>query len=128
MAQLDDVGRNAQPGDEYRSATFDYLFDLADQVAGHRRQQVYAEWLVCSFADSGHFGHHSFVAHRGGTEASEPSGLRYGGDKRCIGNSTHAGQHHRMFDAEDVGEPGLHHELLCQLAAEGHPSGRPPAG
>ena len=68
--------------------------------------------LSVAAADRGDLGHHLLVAHGRGAEAAEPAGLGHRGDQRGVGHPAHAGQHDRVLDAEHVGEPGLHLDLL----------------
>ena len=112
VAEIDDVGGNPQAGHEDRRPAVDDLLHLSDQVARHGGEEVDTERLVGGVAHGRDLGHHALVAHGRGAETPEPPGLGDGGDQRCVGDAPHAGEHHRVVDAENFGESGLHSDLL----------------
>ncbi len=109
MAQVDDLRRYAEPGDERARARRTDGLDHGDQVARARRQEIDAEGLGGRGADGGDLPLHLVVIHDGGTEASEPAGFGDGGGHRGVGHAAHAGEHDRVLDAEQVAERGSNH-------------------
>src|SRR5664280_676056 len=112
VAELHHLGGYPQPGHEDRGTARNDLLHLAGQVTGHGGEQVDPEWLVGGRPHRGHLLHHALVAHGGRPQAAEAPGLGDGTDQRCVGDTTHAGQHHRMLDGQDLGQSCLHGDLL----------------
>ena len=108
VAELDDVARHAEAGDEHPTAMVDDGLHLGGHVAGHGGEQVDTEGPVRAVPHEVHLGHHPVLAHRRRTQAAEPAGLAHRGDQLVVAHPTHAGEHHRMLDLEDVGQAGAH--------------------
>ena len=75
---------------------------------GHRGEQVDAERLVRQLAHLADLLDHPLVAHRRGAEAAEAAGLGDRGDEAVVRHASHPGQHHGVFDFEDIGQAGAH--------------------
>src|SRR6185369_11670013 len=114
VAEVDDVARNAEAGDEHPRAGLDDEPHLGGHVAAGRGQQVDAERLVGEFLDRAHLGDHLVGRHGRRAEAAEATGLRHGGDQVAVGDTAHPGEHDRVFDAEHVGETGTHGRYLLE--------------
>ena len=65
VAELDDLGRDPEPGHERRGAALDDHLDLLGHAAGHGGEEVDAEGLVGGCAHGRDFRHHLRVAHGG---------------------------------------------------------------
>ena len=105
---VDDVAGHAQAGDEQCSTAVDDVPDAGLHLVGHGGQQVDAERLRrarphrCDLV--GQLGR----AHRRRAEGADAAGLGHSCDEAMVGDTAHPGAHHRMVDAEQVGEPRPH--------------------
>ena len=110
--EVDHVARHAEAGDEDPGAAVDHDCDLGCDLARDGGEQVDAERLGRELADLGHLLDHLLVAHRRRAEAAEAAGLRDGGGEAVVRDAAHAGQHHGVFDVEQVGEAGAHARIV----------------
>ena len=126
VAQVDHLGRHAQPGDERRRTALNDHGDLLGHTTGHRGQEVHAEGFARGRPDGGDLRHHRFVAHGRRAQAPEAARGRDGRSQRGIGHAAHPGQHDRMLDSEQLRETSTH-ESPSLLPADGLGSLGPPS-
>jgi hypothetical protein len=108
VAQLDGVAGHPEPGHEDPRPVVDERLHLGQQVAGRSGEEVDPEGLVGARGHRVDLVDHALEAHRRRPEAPEPAGLADRGHQLGVGDTAHAGQHHRVFDLEGVGEAGPH--------------------
>ena len=108
VEQVDDLARHAEAGDEDARAALDHALDAVLDLAGHRGQQVDAERLRRQLADLCHLLRQLVDAHRRRAERADAAGLADRGDESVVAHAAHAGEHDRVFDVEQFGEPGAH--------------------
>ena len=108
VAEIDHISGHAETGHEHRGPAIGHGIDVSDHVSGGGGQQVRSEGLGGGGPDLGDLFDHDVVAHGGRSQAAEPAGLGDGGDHLGVGDAAHAGEHHRVFDVEDLGESGAH--------------------
>ncbi|MDP1803893.1 MAG: hypothetical protein Q8K72_01880, partial [Acidimicrobiales bacterium] len=104
VAELDDVTRHAQPGDEHGRATGDDRLDLLLEPRGERSQQVDPEGPLGAGADFGHLGLHAVEPHRRRAEGAEATSVADGRDQGGVRHAAHSGQHDGVIAVEDLGE------------------------
>ena len=112
VAELDDVAGHAEAGNEHGGPAVDDVGDLGHHVLRSGGEQIDAEGLVGALAHRRDLSVHLLVAHRRRAEAPEAPGLRHGGDEAVVGDASHAGQHHRVLDLQDIGQSRAHGGML----------------
>ncbi len=105
---VDDVARNPEAGDEQRRAAIDDVTDPGVHLVRKGREQVDTEWLRREGAHGGDLLGQLGRSHRRRPEGADATRLGHGSDEAVVGHPTHPGAHHRMFDVEQLGEPGAH--------------------
>ena len=105
---VDDVARNPEASDEQRRAAIDDVTDPGVHLVRKGREQVDTEWLRREGAHGGDLLGQLGRSHRRGPEGADATRLGHGSDEAVVGHPTHPGAHHRMFDVEQLGEPGAH--------------------
>ena len=108
VAEVDRGAGDTEAGDERGGPSLDQQLDLAQQRLGKGGEQVDAERLGGRLSGPPHLIGQLLRGHRRGPEAAEPAGLRHGRHQTVIGDTAHARQHHRVLDAEHVGQTGAH--------------------
>ena len=103
LVQLfENIGRHAETGNEGRGTFLDHDVGRAFERFGHGGEQVHTERLVGQVLHLLHLYPDFFRLEPRHAECSEAACVGNGGCKLRIGNATHAGQHDRIFDAENV--------------------------
>ena len=101
-----------------RGAAVDHGLDARFDLAGQRGEQVDAERLGGQLADRGHLGRQLVGPHRRGTQRADPAGLADRGDQAVVADAAHPGEHDRVLDVEQFGQPRAH----APHRIESHPS------
>ena len=117
--QVDHLTRHAEAGDEDPRPAVDHrldaLLDLSGQApsAGRRR----TAWRSARERRPSRPAAPS-AAHRRRPERADPAGLADRGDQPVVADAAHPGEHDRVFDVEQIGQPRAH----AQHRSESHPS------
>ena len=127
VAQVDDLGRDAEPRHEGgRTALDDRSSTCSVMPPGIAVRRSTPKGLSVAVAHGGDLGRHLLVAHGGRAEAAEAAGVRDGGRQFGIGDTAHSGQHDGVLDAEQLGEAGSHECWPSLLLDPARCRSRPP--
>ncbi len=108
VALLDHLGGDAERRHEGGGAAVDDDLHLLGHAAGHGGEEVDGEGLVRGRAHGGDFGLHGGAAHGAGTEAAEAARIGHRGHQFGVRDTSHAGQHDGVLDAEQLCEASSH--------------------
>ena len=113
VQHVDDLAGHAESGHEDAGSALDDALDILLQLTGDGGQQVDAERLGGEAMHGRDLLVQLTRSHGRGAEGTDAAGLTDGGDELRVGDPTHSGEHHRMFDVEQVGQSGVHTDTVA---------------
>ena len=109
MAEVDDLRRHPETGDERARALGADRLDERHHVARAGSEEVDAERLRGARLQRPDLAHHLVVVHAGRAKAAEPARLRDGGGHFRVRHAAHTREHDRVLDTKQITELSPQH-------------------